>query len=69
MTKYKHLLNSDLYNLKHRKIFSLHFAEPLSDLINASNARLANALELSHEFKQKISLLHSSKERKPHGYI
>lgn len=51
MTKYKHLLNSDLYNLKHRKIF-LHFTEPLSDLINASNARLADALKLSQELRQ-----------------
>lgn len=68
MTKYKHLLNSDFYNLKHRKIF-LRLTKPFSDLLNASNARPANALKLSQELRQKISFLHSSKERKPHGYI
>lgn len=60
MTKYKHLLNSDLHH---------HHPKPFSDLINASNAKLSNALELGQELRQRISLLHSSKERKSHGYI
>ena len=53
MTKYKHLLNSDLYNISRTEEYShLYFTESLQDLINLYIARLANTLELHQEFRQ-----------------
>lgn len=53
MTKYKQLLNSDLYNISRtEKSLHLYLTEPLYDLINFYIARLANALELCQKIIQ-----------------